>query len=163
MKSLLFNLLISCCCVLYKSKKLSESSLKDENREVFINQVIRENQSLPVQDYQNEGFPESSLKDGERSVFINQVIRENQSLPGQEHLNKGELGQIYANKTSQAKKSTLFESESESRGESSVGKSICKCGVGRRFKRKEIRKRKRLLRHRMVDRSPFSSSLPSPP
>merc|ERR1711974_511184 len=83
---------------------------------------------------------------------------------GQVYLNKGEPGRGYQNKD-EAKKvplkktspgrvhtNTMNESDHGESEMSSRGRSICKCGVAKRFGVKKIREGRRLWRNRMVKR-----------
>ena len=158
MRSLMFKVVCCCCWSLSKSRTVSESVSKDGKRRVFFDQRVHVNPSM---------FEHVHLNKGALGR-----VHLNKGSPGREHLNKGAHAQLYPNKASpgrvQTKRSIFsqmatdyYGKKDESRGESSRGRSICKCGVGRRLGVKEIQERKRLLRHMMVDRCPLSSSLPT--
>ena len=142
----MFNV-ICCWLSLSKSRTVSDRVTGDGKRRVFIDQRVHLSPSIFEHAHMNKG--------AQGQVYLKK------GKPGRVFLNKGVPGQIYPNKVSpgrlQTNRNTSFQkqNEKESRGESSRGRSICKCGVAKRLRGEEIRARKRLLRKMMVDRCPL--------
>ena len=164
MKSLIFNVI--CCSSLCSSTTVSESTVsKDGKGMVFVDQhvYVNLNPKVPKDVHRNKGAV--------RQVYLNK------GAAGREYLNKGssELvhpkkaspGRVYTNTTKESDQGKNFKGrfrdDNENTGgseSSSRGRSICKCGVGKRLGVKKIREGKQLWRNRMIKRCPLSRSLP---
>ena len=135
---------------------------KDAPGQVFLNKSepgrVHLNKDAPGQVFLSKGAPGQVHLNKEMpgQVFLNI------GAPGQVHLNKDARGQVFLNKGEPGRVRLNKGALKASPGKMQTNRNICKCGVGSRLGVKEIRERRRLLRHGMVNRCPLlSSTLPT--